>query len=767
MKLPAVDFPIIEWAQYQVDRWKTLVAKAEKVEADTGNSGSFEQMVSVLRNMANTGRFEDLPKLLQRRVTARALSWLWLNNDNMGNRLLNISLLEVLFKAQKPRLTRITLQQLAQLYFRRFDQLNEHKGLRLLLEQNLLQQLEKLPASKIKSQYADPLLTLKNEGVWLLSQEGPRKLVEQVQQNESELDDLFNKLGLQGFDDGRYGDICRAHFYLETLRQLPLGQWAPVMDELLKPSVSKAPFEGSRRIGHAALEILIDRAGQEPSEFWQEFILNLAGDPRIASTANNYREWWQPLGEARIQKVRGWLSKEDLRLFLQAVDQYGIESQNQELQRMFPSRKRFLEGLFKLKLIRSTRLLLGSRAQQSVKRILGRDVKTSFATMDGTMSDKAVIYLDCGDFHLVEGSHSFKIWVYLTTPDENLRSYEVNHFTHHYLTKKIHLIYKNNYPSLPYEAITHTPNSWQNKVFLFLANNGIKLDIEEFLSSEDYQFQLRRYGIPMVKGQPPQIRPVAALDSPLMAEMPHEKAKLITNSPNSERELIVTRPLISAQREPVKSDIVPPVTQRQSSSGTLSADLLSHLQKKHAPYTTRGTIVSDENKTMNSVSLLQPAQFSPLQKAILDHLKGKASCTIYELASVTRVLDSTVKSITSILQSDMAAYVQSDSLSYWYLTQEGTKAWHKLFSKKLPVDSSKQIADIEKLSKTSRSIIHYFSTNSGDKARNAAKVMGIETTVINQHLYGELKNMLTKGSDHGWHLTESARRGWISLDKKS
>ena len=92
MKLPAVKFPIIEWTQFQVSRWKTLVAKAEKIEADTGKNDTFEQMVSLLRNMANTGRFEELPKLLQRRVTARALSWLWLNNDNMGNRLLNIRL---------------------------------------------------------------------------------------------------------------------------------------------------------------------------------------------------------------------------------------------------------------------------------------------------------------------------------------------------------------------------------------------------------------------------------------------------------------------------------------------------------------------------------------------------------------------------------------------------------------------------------------------------------------------------------------------------
>lgn len=402
MRLPPLNLPVIEWGAALIERWTVLVSKANQMEANTGNNDAFERMLAVLRNMGSSGRFDGLAELLKRRLTARALTWLWLNDEVMASRLLNPRLLEVLLEAQQPRLTRITLQQLAQLYFRRFDRLDDREGLRELLEQTLQQQLEKMPERKIQGAVPDPLMTLKSEG-WLLGIEGPSKLASKVREDGRELGETLSSLGLQGFDDGRYGDICRAHFYLETLRHLPLGEWDPVMDELLKPSVSKAPFEGGKRIGHVALEILIDRIGQEPSDAWQNFILNLAGDPRIASTASNYREWWLPLGEARIQRVRGWLSKEDLRLFLQAVEQFGIETQNDDLQRMFPARKLFLEGLFKLKLIRNTRLLLGGKAQLSVKRILGKDVKTSFARMDGTMNDKAVIYLDCGDFHLVEG----------------------------------------------------------------------------------------------------------------------------------------------------------------------------------------------------------------------------------------------------------------------------------------------------------------------------------------------------------------------------
>lgn len=277
MKLPPVHMPVAEWAPVVRERWTVLVEKVARMKAANGKSDAFEAMLARLRDMASTGCFDGLPELLKRRLTARALTWLWLNDEAMGRRLLSSRLLSVLVDAQQPRLTRITLQQLAQFYFRRFDKLDEHDGLRKQLEQILLQQLHLLPEPKVSGPQADPLVTLKRDGHWLLPPDGPIQLVERVRDSGHELGETFEVMGLQGFDDGRYGDICRAHFYLETLRGLSPGEYDPVLDELQKPAVSKAPYEGERRIGHIALEILIDRAGQEPGEIWQNFILNLAG----------------------------------------------------------------------------------------------------------------------------------------------------------------------------------------------------------------------------------------------------------------------------------------------------------------------------------------------------------------------------------------------------------------------------------------------------------------------------------------------------------
>lgn len=737
MRLPPVEFPAVSWGAQMLERWTVLAKKAATMETETGNNDAFERMLAVLRGMASSGRFDGLPELLRRRITARALSWLWLNDEVIGSRLLNTRLLAALLDAQQPRLTRMTLQQLAQLYFRRFDRLDEKEGVRELLERSLLQQLDLMPPSKIQTSRADPLVTLTREGPWLLSLDGPRHLAERVRQGGRELGETFMELGLHGFDDGRYGDICRAHFYLETLRQLRPGESDPVLDELLKPSVAKAPFEGARRIGHVALEILIDRAGQEPGDVWQNFILNLAGDPRISSSAVNFREWWQPLGQERIQKVRGWLSKEDLRLFLQAVEQYALETANTEMQRMFPARKRFLEGLFKLKLIRNTRLLLGGKAQQSVKRILGKDVKTSFARMDGPMNDKAVIYLDCGDFHLVEGSHSFKIWVYLAAPGEALRTYERNTFSHYDLTTTIPGTYKKLYPGLPYDSFVHTPYTWQNKVFTFLAENGIAIDVEQLLSPEDYRLQLRKFGIPAVSAKRTVVPPPA-------------KGEIKTATRSS------TIAQQSGQETAPKSlDTDVPIPSGRSDD-IATGFATGAIQPR--------TVVTGHDEPV--LQQITKPSFSSLQLATLRHLDAHPYCEFYALLEAVSGRGGNVLNVKTMLESSLSQYVQQDEEGYWLLSSVGVQLLAEPTGT-APSNATRSAPEaatavtgsrLAKLEPFALAVLHYFAANPGDKVRYAANVLEVDTRLVNQALFGPLKGICTQDDKYGWQLTGTAQR---------
>lgn len=498
MKLPPPESLKLDWKPSALESWISLVNEVRQLGENAGKGDLFQQITARLQQMSRTMDFSLLTKILDRRVTARALTQLWLEDETFRARLLNKKLLQSLITMQKPVLGIMPLHNLITLYFKEFDRLDQlGDGLRAALQGIIEDQVQLRVGGAAKKTTNDLFTILHDEAGWLLSSDGPKQLVDHTRKSNSELVDMFAHFELRGLDAGRYGDICRAHYYLERLRQIQVGQYDEVFAELSKPAVSKAPYEGEKCIGHAALEILIDRAEGDPGDSWQNFIMDMAGDPRIASSAPNYREWWKPLGEERIEKVRGWLAKEDLRLFLRALEQYGKESGNDELQRMFPARKYFIEGLERLNLVRRTRLMLGKTAEYAVKKILGSELKTSYVKL--SMADKAVIYIDCGDFCIIEGSHSFKMWVYLASPSELVYSYDVKTLSHYDLTSRVPASYKQLYGSdAAYKAITHHPNTWQRMVFDFLADQGIALDIEKLLSPQDYDRYLRRFGMPVV-----------------------------------------------------------------------------------------------------------------------------------------------------------------------------------------------------------------------------------------------------------------------------
>lgn len=489
----------IAWPDETVGAWYRVTAEAQKAKGSWGKGDLFEQTRQQLLTMASQPEgVTRLAGMLDKRVAARALTALWIEEEAFRQKTFTAAVLEKLVAGQRSNLTRLTLSNLCALFLGWFDRLTMP-----LLEQLghvITQQCQRFPGVG-NEQFSD-IWQVAKMYPWLFSTNGPRHLIDRVRQHGGELENSFRRFGLTGYDRGRFGDLCRAIYYLDELRELPVGQWHSVMDELLKESVHKAPYTDDKLIGHAALEIIIDRVQGDPPESWRQFVLAIAGDPRISSRSGAYRTWWEILGKQRIDKVRSWLSKLDLGLFLSAVEEYGKYSHNSELQRMFPARKKFLEGLLDLGVIRSTRLMLGSNAAAKIRHLLDTNINISYATpIGGNMNDKAVLYIDCTNFHLIEGSHSFKLWVYLAQPNPELLSYDNRYFTHSELTTDTLRTYQKLHPDLDYIAITHN-GWWQNKAFEFLADNGIDLDIEKLLSKQDYRIYLQRFGRPVARSRP-------------------------------------------------------------------------------------------------------------------------------------------------------------------------------------------------------------------------------------------------------------------------
>ncbi len=131
--------------------------------------------------------------------------------------------------------------------------------------------------------------------------------------------------------------------------------------------------------------------------------------------------------------------------------------------------------------------------------VLGGKMNTSHIDLIGAnLSDKAVIYLNCGDFYIIQGSHDFKIYIYLNTPSQLVTDYSITSLKEFSLKKGIPLEYKEKNPGLPMVEIIHTPTTWRSNVINFLTSNGIKIDIETIMTKHEYIDYINNFVMPVV-----------------------------------------------------------------------------------------------------------------------------------------------------------------------------------------------------------------------------------------------------------------------------
>jgi hypothetical protein len=330
----------------------------------------------------------------------------------------------------------------------------------------------------------------------VISIHGPQWVAKQAIDRELDFDHWLVDLGVEHYANGRYLTVAKSIYYVEQLKGIPLGSDHPLLAEVQKMSVSESQYDSENLLGHKVLRILIGRSSlSRISESWMNTVLAIAGDPRIPSTHPRYIKWWKQIDPRLIQLVRGWLSRLDLKLFLEALENYSYTSSNYELRRMYPSRKQFLEGMFDAGVITHTRLYMSRDAICYLKR--NYDVKhlPNFSSVrDG---DKSIIYVQMDGAHMIEGSHSCYLWLYRDLdPSICVFNYNISEPTYSQLTSGI------NSEMLQLSSgararITHSPSgySWQRKALTELRSLGVNLTPKDVLSSEDYLNYKQKYGV--------------------------------------------------------------------------------------------------------------------------------------------------------------------------------------------------------------------------------------------------------------------------------
>ena len=225
-------------------------------------------------------------------------------------------------------------------------------------------------------------------------------------------------------------------------------------------------------IGEYTVRVLIEKMMQSPNydyTEWVNFIIDLVGDPRTVSAYNAQNVSWNRIGEKYRKFLVGFLSKEDLVLFLEVLS-------DPEYDNVYRYRKAFWKPF--VKHLRYAKLFINNsefeRLEEPFKQRFTRRDNSSYSFISD--SKRSFIYMDFGKIKVIEGTHNAKVRLYSDTPIslEN-KYYDYQDF------------YKTDYAKqLIIEEVTHSHSeigTWQNKVFNILKEHipNIKITLRETL----------------------------------------------------------------------------------------------------------------------------------------------------------------------------------------------------------------------------------------------------------------------------------------------
>ncbi|PWD51218.1 hypothetical protein C8046_11710 [Serinibacter arcticus] len=477
--------------------WGVLTTGARQVARTAGTGRGFDERVAEVRSLLERGEIDGLRARLHERQTARALVDVWQHDGELAARTMRGALVREMVTPTHDRPRRLLTIALAHLHLTYFDLLDEWEvGLFAELGAIVRAAVGALPVPAGKPSGADLLTAFRRRGDVMTDERGPSTVAGEVIARDVSLDEWLRSHGLLGATDGRFGQLLRQAIYLERIRTVDPARPEDLdfLDDFSDTALVHAAGMDGLQFGHLVVQAMTSRTSTRPSDRWLRTILDVAGDPRLEHTPR-WARWWQPLPSECVRTMRRWLSIEDLKVFLDAVERFGESEGRYDLQRMFPARKTFLLGLYESEVVLETRLIMGDNARDSVNRQLG-GYKADISRYP-TDRHTAVIVVDCGEFFLVEGSHNFKLYVYAGRPPGDLMDRRTRVFDGALLKEDLPYRHQETHPfgHRAVEAFVHN-GLWQGRALEYLvAELRQDLDPKKLLEPSDY-LSLAQRGLP-------------------------------------------------------------------------------------------------------------------------------------------------------------------------------------------------------------------------------------------------------------------------------
>jgi len=479
MKLPIsklnFSLPTDPFAEHK----KSMDAATERVRKITAGVGAgslaYEKSLSKIKTALRQGG--DLEGVLESSLDLRAMAFLFNDVDYASRINLTPSLLRRVSDI-RPKPSFLLVDAIYSYYLDKYDRLQFPSTVALWLKM-------------AKNRRGE----LSSEVEHLLDDNGPKWLAEESQRQGRDFDEQVKHVELDLYRSGRFLTVAKNIYYLRVLRQLSPNENHSILEEMQKPSAYNSRYDESSQLGHQILKILIEKAPMSGvSEVWLNVVLAIAGDPRVPRSHEKYRKWWLQLDSKLKNKVQGWLSKLDLKLFLEALENFSYQVGNGELKRMYPARKQFMAGLLDKQLITGTRLFLSPNAEKYLKSNYKSEHLPNYSCVNGAQS---VIHIQLGSVQMIEGSHNCKLWIYeRLDPSAIVFDYSKNQVSYQSLTGGLRdqMVVLGVYHK---EDITHNPSNfnWQHKAIKALQDLGVAIEPKDVLMEGDYRKYKRLYGV--------------------------------------------------------------------------------------------------------------------------------------------------------------------------------------------------------------------------------------------------------------------------------
>ena len=485
LRHPKTDVNLLNIASESGEAWSEMSATLRHMaKAGGALSKSFSDSCIVLRNIEEHQQLSDL---IDKPIMIRACIYLWLEEaEFLKSKRVDDETLKKFIQIKR-QIGYVNLINLIQIFFKHYDRCGNLGS----LSKFLLKQLSLL--NDKKSVGVVSLLNVNRD--WIFHEKGHRQVVEKAEIDGTKLADTMKQLGINETYEGRFKELAVGFYYIKKLDALDpnLSAEQSILDEVSAADVSEIPYEG-RLLGHSAIEALVNNADGrhiELPEHWLQTILSIAGDPRIPRTDERFRKWWAQIPTEIINLVYERLSGFDLKLFLEVLENFAARSGDAALERMFPKRRLFLEGLLKQNLIRRSRLFISRDAHYYLRSNYKQDMLPNYAKLNDP--NTSIIYLKLDRAHIVEGSHNHQFWIYTAIPENSApNNYERSDF------KKRDLYALNQWTASPQNShtwSTYHNGFWQGKILEQFRKLGINMDPEKVLERSDYRRFRYEYGI--------------------------------------------------------------------------------------------------------------------------------------------------------------------------------------------------------------------------------------------------------------------------------